>query len=274
MSDTYDNDDILQQFGAQKSDCVTINAENINILNTVDTLDASAALKLHRGFSMKDLDIEVEKAHKYVDSVKKACVAANLSIPFVEQTVEIEKMNITMLCKSMIYASHAVDMLFMKIVDMGPAAEFDHFHSLVHLQNDASRLLANYMQYVRQLPMVFNAYNRTAENADIIESELSGADKQQNALPQSESIVTRTITDLIDISDDFADQFKTADFDYNDKDAVLTSKFKQSKEAAERYGIEEVYQDEATYTEILAKQCEEFDIEAERKLQAKADVKN
>jgi hypothetical protein len=94
MSDPYDNDDILQQFGAQKSDGVTINAENINILNTVDTLDASAALKLHRGFSMKDLDIEVEKAHKYVDSVKKACVAANLSIPFVEQTVEIEKMNI------------------------------------------------------------------------------------------------------------------------------------------------------------------------------------
>lgn len=270
--------EVLDRFDVQHADAGNpqfVNNGTVNILNAVDNIDASSALSVYENFSFKNMQVALKKAEKFVEKTRQACISMNIEAPFVESVVDIEKQNINMLCRQVYYAMHAIDSVFKRIDAMGGGQDMEEFHALIHLQNDASRLLQSYIQYVRQLPFVFATYNRTAENAEILAAESSMQDGQKQLGGKAEAetsdeafnIVTRSITELISMADAHKDKLQTS-IDFED-DSAMQPMFEMSPEAAEEYGKEEVYKDEPTYAEILAARGETFDIEQEQKLQAK-----
>ena len=225
----------------------------------LDAAEVSDALEVYKQFDRNKLDKTLDKCSKYVDEVRKLCIAADVKSPFIDASIEMEKTNINLLCKQVFYAMHALDSVFERIDAQGGG--MGEFAFLIKLQNDAMSLVQQYISYCRTLPNVLASLNN---NVRATQAEL------QQGSGQSE-LVTRSIVDLIKIAEKHNSTFEQLKDDNDDNPQPL---FEADDEVAKLLGDDvERYTDEKTYAETMKAEGKEFNAEAELAKQAKPEVK-
>lgn len=240
------------------------------IFDIMDNSDVKDALSVYKQFDQAKFKDAINKAQSYVDEVRKLCISADVKSPLVDNMIDIEKLNINLLCRQVFYAMHAIDSIFEKIDAEG--GDMTSFAAMIGLQNNAMRLLQSYIAYCRQLPHVIASFNSnmiaTQEQQVMQSGQASLENKSSDATTASDIIVTRTITDLIKAAEKHVDVFEQMKPDDDDDDDDLQPLFEMSPEAKALYDTEK-YVDRPTYAETMKQEGKEFDASKETSVQAK-----
>jgi hypothetical protein len=233
----------------------------------LDAAEVSDALEVYKQFDRSKLDKTLDKCSKYVDEVRKLCIAADVKSPFIDASIEMEKTNINLLCKQVFYAMHALDSVFERIDAQGGG--MGEFAFLIKLQNDAMSLVQQYISYCRTLPNVLASLNNNVRATQAELQQGSGQSEQQSGI--NGELVTRSIVDLIKIAEKHNSTFEQLKDDNDDNPQPL---FEADDEVAKLLGDDvERYTDEKTYAETMKAEGKEFNAEAELAKQAKPEVK-
>jgi hypothetical protein len=241
------------------------------IFDIMDNDEVKDALSVYKQFDRDKYKDAIAKATKYVDEVKKLCISADVQSPLVDSMIDMEKLNINLLCKQVFYAMHAIDSIFDKIDAEG--GDMGSFAAMIGLQNNAMRLLQSYIAYCRQLPHVIASFNSNMlatqeQNGVVAQQALTDGPVASGSETATNIIVTRTITDLIKAAEKHVDTFEQMKQSNEEDDDDLRPMFEMSPEAKALYDSEK-YVDEPTYAELLKQEGKDFDIAKETAVQAK-----
>lgn len=242
--------------------------ESTAIFDAIDNAEVKDALSIYKQFDRDKFTEAKDKAIKYVDEVRNLCISCDVKSPLVDSMIDMEKLNINILCKQVFYAMHAIDAIFDKIDAEG--GDMGSFAAMIGLQNNAMRLLQTYIAYVRQLPHVIASFNANMLATQEAQSIQTGVGQQQSieGATSSDIIVTRTITDLIKAAEKHVDTFEQIKEDNESDDDDLKPLFEMSPEAKALYDTEK-YVDKPTYAETMKQEGKDFDAAKETAIQAK-----